>query len=120
MEKRTTNCNLYKETPEVYCGRGKGLFSDPLKCGENDNGYFGNPIVIGQKCLMCDEIHINGGSTLKCYELYLRERLKNNMIFKRKFLELKGKKLGCFCKPKPCHTDVMIDYLENNLKDLND
>lgn len=23
-----------------------------------------------------------------------------------------NKKLGCFCKPRPCHTDIMIKVLD--------
>ena len=26
--------------------------------------------------------------------------------------ELKGKKLGCWCKPLPCHGDVIIDLIK--------
>ena len=29
-------------------------------------------------------------------------------------LELAGKRLGCFCKPKPCHADVLA-YLANSI-----
>lgn len=115
---QTSNCHIHKEKPDVYCGRGKGVFKDPIKCGKNDEGYFGNPVVLGSECIVCKEYHMSSGSTLKCYEIYLRDRLKNNAIFRNEFLKLKGKKLGCFCKPNPCHTDVMIDYLENDLKGL--
>lgn len=31
--------------------------------------------------------------------------------------ELRGKRLGCWCSPKPCHGDVLIDLLKE--KDLN-
>ena len=27
--------------------------------------------------------------------------------------ELKGKTLGCFCSPKPCHGDILIELIEN-------
>lgn len=27
--------------------------------------------------------------------------------------ELKGKILGCFCKPKACHCDIIKEYLDN-------
>ena len=30
--------------------------------------------------------------------------------------ELKGKRLGCWCKPKPCHGDVLIKLLEESGK----
>ena len=26
--------------------------------------------------------------------------------------ELKGKRLGCYCKPKPCHGDVLVELVE--------
>lgn len=29
----------------------------------------------------------------------------------RRVHELAGKRLGCFCKPAPCHGDVLADYL---------
>lgn len=37
-------------------------------------------------------------------------------VKKEDFLHLKGKKLGCFCKPQACHGDVIADYL-NSLDD---
>jgi len=37
-------------------------------------------------------------------------------VKKEDFLCLKGKKLGCFCKPDACHGDVIADYL-NSLDD---
>jgi hypothetical protein len=45
------------------------------------------------------------------------------MIEDRQFftrvLDLYGKRLGCFCKPKPCHGDVIVEWLENNTAYLN-
>ena len=32
---------------------------------------------------------------------------------KSKVLELRGKRLGCFCKPAPCHGDVLAEYLNS-------
>lgn len=31
--------------------------------------------------------------------------------------ELRGKRLGCWCSPKPCHGGILIDLLKE--KDLN-
>lgn len=28
--------------------------------------------------------------------------------------ELSGKRLGCFCKPKACHGDVLLELLKTN------
>lgn len=29
--------------------------------------------------------------------------------------ELKGKRLGCYCKPLPCHGDVLTELADNEL-----
>jgi len=76
----------------VYIGRaGCGL-----------SGYFGNPIKIegGKR-----------GSTLKNYRRYLEHRLMTDTAFYTRVKELKGKTLVCFCKPKPCHGDILIEYI---------
>jgi hypothetical protein len=39
-------------------------------------------------------------------ELY-EEWLLNNPVLLAALLELKGKILGCWCAPKPCHGDVL-------------
>lgn len=87
--------NLYKEKYDVYIGRsGKGM-----------DGYFGNPIKLNKN----DE----RGSTLEKYKEYFFNRLENDNEFKQKIHELKDKTLGCFCKPKPCHGDIIVEYLNN-------
>lgn len=35
---------------------------------------------------------------------------------KKELLKLRGKRLGCFCKPEACHGDVLAEYL-NSLDD---
>jgi hypothetical protein len=95
--------NLRKESYDIYIGRtGKGI-----------DGPLGNPIRIGSTCPLCDVIHADNGSTLKCYELYLLERIETDSEFRRLVESCEGKSLGCFCKPKPCHGDVIVKYLES-------
>lgn len=94
--------NLYKEKYDVYIGR----------AGKKQDGYFGNPYQIGKICSRCNEIHKDGGSTLNCFKEYFEERIENDKQFKEKILELKDKTLGCFCKPNPCHGDIILEYLE--------
>ncbi len=108
----TTNCNLKVETPDVYCGRGQGHLWNPMNCKVSDKGVWGNPVPIGKQCPVCNSIHNVAGDTLVCYESYLSNRLSGDVDFNIAFYLLKGKKLGCFCKPGPCHTDVMIKYLD--------
>lgn len=115
MVKKTTHINILKEktTPYIYCGRGRGEKNDPFKCHVGEYGWLGNPVVIGQECRFCHQIHSDGGSTLPCYEKYLQDRLMNDQKFSIRFYEtLQGKTLGCFCAPKPCHCQIMIKFLD--------
>jgi hypothetical protein len=105
---KTSNSNVRFEKYDIYCGRAKNG-GVPKKIGKH--GWLGNPIKINEECIICKKIHKESGETLPCYEKYLKFRL-NDDTFKKEFIKLKGKCLGCFCKPKPCHTDIMIKYLE--------
>ena len=80
--------NKYKEQFDVYIGRGSP---------------FGNPFTVKQ--------YGRQGCIEKYREWFYKE-LQLDPIFMDKVLQLKGKTLGCFCKPKDCHGDVIIEYLE--------
>lgn len=41
------------------------------------------------------------------YAEYIMEKMTDD-----DFKELKGKTLGCWCSPEPCHGDVLIDMVE--------
>jgi hypothetical protein len=90
---KTIVVNIYKESYDVYCGR----------AGKGQDGYFGNPFVLkkGEP----------RGATLLKYKEYFYKRLETDPEFKRRIHELKGKRLGCFCKPNDCHLDIIVDYL---------
>jgi len=96
--------NLRKETYDVYIGR----------AGKGKDGYLGNPIVKGQECFVCGSIHELASETLKCFEIYFTLRLNSDEAFKKRVLSLKDKTLGCFCKPNPCHGDVIVNWLNEN------
>lgn len=76
--------NQRDEHYDVYIGRGS---------------FWGNPFVIGKD-----------GTREEVIQRYLEDlwsrRYEEGMI--EKLLELEGKTLGCFCKPLPCHGDVII------------
>ena len=94
--------NLYKDKYDVYIGRR----------GKGHDGYFGNPIRIGGTCPVCSAIHGTGGSTIDCYRVYFRRRMQSDDMFREAINSLQGKRLGCFCKPHPCHGDVIKEYLD--------
>ena len=91
--------NLRKESYTVYIGRG----------GHGKCGYWGNPIKLNSRCILCSKIHETRGGTLPCYEKYLRQKLETSAAFKERFYSLnEDDVLGCFCKPDACHGDVII------------
>lgn len=92
----TTVVNLYKEPYDQYIGR----------AGRGQDGYFGNPYSLSAGG--------DRGAILKLYKEYFDKRINEDLEFKRRVLELKGKRLGCFCKPKACHGDIIADYLNTH------
>lgn len=77
--------NKYKESYDVYIGRGS---------------KWGNPFVIGKD-----------GDRAEVIQKY-RDWIVNQPAF-NEIGELSEKTLGCFCAPLPCHGDVLIELLNN-------
>lgn len=77
--------NLMSESFDVFVGRGSP---------------FGNPFKIGRD-----------GSREEVIQKY-EEWIRNQPDLMAMLAELKGKTLGCFCKPKPCHGDVLVKLIE--------
>lgn len=98
--------NLRKEPYDVYIGRpGHGL-----------SGYFGNPVIPDKQCPVCGDVH-KRGHTLGCYRTYLEGRVEQDDEFRDRVVDLHGKTLGCFCKPKPCHGDVLVSVINRLVLD---
>jgi len=88
--------NIYKERYDVYIGR----------AGKGKDGYFGNPFVLkkGEP----------RGSTIERYKEWFYTRIEIDDEFRERVESLRGKTLGCFCKPNACHGDVLVEYLERD------
>lgn len=84
---KTRVVNVKDEPYDVFIGR---------------TSLWGNPYKIGRDGTRSEVI--------EKYYWYIKE---NDYLLK-KTLELKGKVLGCYCKPKPCHGDVLIKIIEEN------
>ncbi len=93
---KTRVVNLKQESYDVYIGR----------AGKSQSGYFGNPFKLSKG--------EPRGATIEKYRVYFYNRIKTDPEFKKRVLELKGKVLGCFCKPYPCHGDVIAEYLNSD------
>lgn len=94
--------NLRHEEYDIYIGRaGKGF-----------DGYFGNPVRVGRVCQFCGLLHADAQSTLPCFESYMRQRMLADRGYFEAVRKLAGLRLGCFCKPGPCHGDVLASAAE--------
>lgn len=49
-------------------------------------------------------------TVLEQYRHHLNELLKDE-VNREEFLKLKGKNLGCWCKPNKCHADIILEVL---------
>lgn len=91
----TTVVNLRKEPYDVYIGR----------AGKGKDGYFGNPFKLTEDTPQERE------AILHKYEFWFYSKIGSDPEFKQRIHSLKGKRLGCFCKPKACHGDIIAEYL---------
>jgi hypothetical protein len=81
--------NLCKEPYDIYIGR-------PGKGKNKEEGKWGNPFEIGRD-----------GTREEVIAKYTEYILNKPELLEQIPLELKGKTLGCFCKPLACHGDVL-------------
>ncbi len=91
---RTTVVNITYDICDVYIGRS----------GIPDVGYFGNPYHIG--------VDGTREEVLFRYKEYFIKRVRDDREFYKRVIDLKGKRLGCFCKPEACHGDIIATYLD--------
>jgi hypothetical protein len=101
--------NIYIEDYDIYIGReGKGL-----------SGYFGNNHPVYQvgkswtECPICHCKHTRE-EAIAAFKKDFDIRIKNDPQFLFRVSELRGKRLGCFCKPLKCHGNVYKEWLDNH------
>lgn len=76
--------------------------TDPFDVYIGRPSKWGNPFTIGKD-----------GNRQEVIEKYRKYILSNQELLDS-LEELRGKVLGCWCKPKSCHGDVLLDLLETD------
>lgn len=71
---------------------------------------FGNPFKLEK----------DGGSytreeSVDEYRKWFKNKIKNDPEFREAVENMRGETLGCWCKPKKCHGDVILEYLRGRL-----
>lgn len=82
---KTIVVNINEKVYEIFIGR---------------PSIWGNPYRIGRD-----------GTRQEVLEKYYHY-VKNSPYLMSKIHQLKGKILGCYCKPKDCHGDMLVKILE--------
>ena len=78
---------------DVYIGRGT-LFGNPFPIEHEPDGNKRKVVI-------------------EKFRVYFHEEIVSNPEKLKVLLSLKGLRLGCHCKPLPCHGDVIADFLNS-------
>ena len=85
---KTTVVHCRRESYDVYIGR---------------PSIFGNPFKIGP-----------GGTRAEVIEKYRAWVLEKPALVEEIRWQLRGKRLGCYCAPQPCHGDVLAEIADSD------
>lgn len=96
----TTVVHVRKAPFDVYIGRATAEFAA---------SRFANPFRIGA--------HGSRTMVLTRYRRFLSELLEQDPLARQELQALRGKRLGCWCKPDDCHGDILVLALEGRLDD---
>lgn len=102
--KDTEVVHCKKDSFDVYIGRGRGD-GHILNTEIGERGWLGNPFPVDEH------------GRVQCIERFRKEfeaRLDDDEEFREAVEDLRGETLGCWCKPKACHGDVIVEYLEED------
>ena len=87
----------------VYIGR-RGIVFIRGERYPKKSSIWANPYKVGKDG--------KRGEVLKKYREYIRGRLEASPSLQKELLSLKGKNLGCWCSPLPCHGDTLLKMIE--------
>jgi hypothetical protein len=90
---KSTVVNIHKEPYDVYIGRGS---------------MWGNPFPITK--------HRTREEVLVLYKIYIQRMLRHSAHARAELRKLEGKRLGCYCKPKACHGDILKEIIDGRHK----
>lgn len=79
-----------------------------------NNIYIGRRVVYvkgAEKSKWCNPFSVKKYGLDKCLELF-EDYIRNDPDLISSILELKNKKLGCWCNPGKCHGDILLKLLK--------
>lgn len=91
-----------EDAQNVYIGRAGAVFINGKRFPPQAS-IWANPFKVTGK-------H-SRKEVLEQYKTYLLQKLESGDIGWDELQTLRGKTLGCWCKPLPCHGDVLVELL---------
>ena len=85
-----------------YIARGGPVFIGGARYPKHDS-VWANPFKVGRDGTR-EEI-------IELYRQHIQQKLDSNEITREQLEALRGKTLGCWCKPEPCHGDILLEFL---------
>lgn len=86
----------------VYVGRAGVVFVEKQRFPK-EASIFCNPFKVGKDGTR-DEV-------IQKYRTYMEGRLASDPALVEQLRALRGKRLGCWCKPEACHGDVLLELI---------
>lgn len=71
---------------------------------------FGNPFKMEQ-----DGGEYTREGCIEAYREWFCDKIRNDPEFRQDVEDLRGATLACWCVPKPCHGDVILEYLRGEM-----
>lgn len=93
-----------RDKNNVYIGRRGIVFVDGERFPKKDS-IWANPYKIGKDGTR-EEV-------IKKYKKYIKKKLESDSELLARLSKLKGKTLGCWCKPEKCHGDVLVEIIQS-------
>lgn len=95
--------NWCQDRQNVYIGRRGVVFINGARY-PLENSMWHNPFKITNTCTREE--------CIEKYKQYIILKIERDNL-QEELLQLKGKTLGCWCSPEPCHEDVLIELIKN-------
>lgn len=92
-----------KDPNNVYIARAGVVFIDKQRFPKKASN-FANPFKVG-KSGSREEV-------IEKYRTYIKEKLEKDISLQKELVEMKGKNLGCWCAPDPCHGDFLLELID--------
>lgn len=100
---RIEDCDVYAGRPRRLRRPGRWDRIDPREVPEGEYGWLGNPYDVREQA-----------DAIEAFRSYFEQRVVDDEPFRESVIALKGKRLGCFCKPSKCHADIIAAWVEAN------